>query len=538
VAKQYLLARLGGANRKILAEEETGSPTGELTRATSLAFVLLTTGAVASLSMFFALHHAVGLSLRYSVLLAVGWGLVIINIDRLLIISLAGLRGHRFKLAVAILLRVGLAALIAFVVATPLVLQIFWSDIAAELPILQEQQSQQFQKNLTNTAPQQNLNVVNGEITQEEKVINGTASTQITKDQTAINTLQGEVNSATSTADAAYTKWQCELGGQKGAACDGLTTGLIGNGTFAKADEKTYNSDEAIVSSYQSQLTTARGTLASDEKIATGNKTQAENALVGLKKQQATWQAEINSQIANDDNQNKNDTGLLAQIDALDAASAKNSGLFVAHWTVTALFFVIEILPVTVKSLMMLGDETPYEKILEKKGQAAIAQADVTTSGETAAVRFRSMGIGREGEHQRNLREARLQREYAVAQAREQARRDVELDMIRRDKGTRIEAGKVYASATREHIMAGVNEWAQDIRDKIKQAAQRRQAANGQQPPNGAQPPQNGAQPPQNNTQQPPSNAQNQGSGQGYNTTTQYTQGYNFPGGGTGGGRI
>ena len=211
----------------------------------------------------------------------------------------------------------------------------------------------------------------------------------------------------------------------------------------------------------------------------------------------------------------------------------------------TALFFVIEILPVTVKSLMMLGDETPYEKILEKKGQAAIAQADVTTSGETAAVRFRSMGIGREGEHQRNLREARLQREYAVAQAkeavaqaREQARRDVELDMIRRDKGTRIEAGKVYASATREHIMAGVNEWAQDIRDKIKQAAQRRQAANGQQPPNGAQPPQNGAQPPQNNTQQPPSNAQNQGSGQGYNTTTQYTQGYNFPGGGTGGGRI
>jgi hypothetical protein len=231
------------------------------------------------------------------------------------------------------------------------------------------------------------------------------------------------------------------------------------------------------------QLIAAENTLKNDQKAAGQTAGNAQQALANLKKQRTALQNKINALIASDDKANKKDTGLLEQIQALNAASAQDSGLAVAHWTVTALFFVIEILPVSVKCLLLLGDQTAYEQILAKKSEAAVQQADLTVQAETDAVRTRAQSVReiaeREEQTRRNIREAQLQSDYAIARDREQARQDIEADIIRRNRGTRIEVNKRYASATREHILAAVDDWARRIREKINQAAQR-QGANGQ----------------------------------------------------------
>lgn len=485
MVKHYFLARLGGADGRLLADEEMASQTGERTKFAAMGGVLLTTAGVATVSMFFALHHGVGVSVGWSVPLALAWGVVIINLDRLLIVTMGSARGHPIRLASTMLARLVLAALIAIVVATPLVLQIFAKDIGAELPIVQQQQSAAFAKSVDNGADGRQLAKTNSEITAEQNVINAKG----TGDQAIVNSLTAQVNAANNTVSTAYAKWQCEIGGLQGSVCPPGTSGLVGNGTRAHVDQEAYEKDVTAYNTLNGQLTTAENNLSN-----------AQQTLANLKSQRTAQQGTINALVGKDDSANKNDTGLLEQIHALFAASAADSALAVTHWIVTALFFVIEILPVTVKCLLLLGDETPYEKIVTKKGLAAVAQADVTLQAVTAVVQTRAQlmrdAATDEAKSQRDIRDARLQSDYAIAKEKEQARERVEIDMINRDRGTRVEANKRFAAAARIHILAAVDDWAFKVREKINQGT-KQPGANGQPPA----------------------------------TTVQKTSGYNLPGG-------
>ena len=184
--KLYLLARLGGADRQLLAAEEAGSNTGEHTKFAAMGGVLLTTAGVAAVSMFFALYHAVGTGVGWAIPLGLVWGVVIVNVDRLLIITMSGTRGHPVQMAATIVSRLVLAALIAAVVATPLVLQIFSRDIGAELPILQAQKSAQYNKSLGNGADAKQLAQINAEIAAENAVINGTGHSRVATDSARV----------------------------------------------------------------------------------------------------------------------------------------------------------------------------------------------------------------------------------------------------------------------------------------------------------------------------------------------------------------
>jgi len=273
--------------------------------------------------------------------------------------------------------------------------------------------------------------------------------------------LAGQVQAARNRDATAYARWQCESGGLKGPECPPGTSGLYGSGPLARSDHQAYLAD---VQNYN----TINGELSAAEKALSG----AQQALGNLKTQQAAQKKKINTLTAADDKANEKDTGLLEQVQALNAASARNTGLAVAHWTVTALFFVIEILPVSIKCLLLLGPETPYESIVAKKGEAAIKQADTMISAEmdVAEQRAQSMRDVAELEVQAKRLEAETKRDIREAELR--AMQDVETDLIHREKGTRIEANKRFASATRDHILAAVDDWARKIREKITQASQ------------------------------------------------------------------
>ena len=121
------LARLGGGNTAILDLVPL-----ERTRYVQMAGVLLTTAGFATISMIFALHNGVQVPLLPSILLSLLWGIIILNLDRFLVLSMDATR-DRMQQALMALPGVLLAVVLAFVISIPFVLRIFASDINAQL---------------------------------------------------------------------------------------------------------------------------------------------------------------------------------------------------------------------------------------------------------------------------------------------------------------------------------------------------------------------------------------------------------------------
>jgi hypothetical protein len=71
---------LSGADAEVLARFP-----GDRARYTTLGSMLLVTGAMATVSMWFALHSALGVSALAAIPFALAWGLGIITIDRMLV---------------------------------------------------------------------------------------------------------------------------------------------------------------------------------------------------------------------------------------------------------------------------------------------------------------------------------------------------------------------------------------------------------------------------------------------------------------------
>ena len=121
------LAILGGAEGEILDRVP-----GETPRFVQMFFVLAGTALVSAISMLFALTTGVRAAVWLAIPLAIVWALIIFNLDRFLTSTMTSTR-NVWKLIGLAIPRVIMAAIIGFVVAEPLVLQIFHNDISREV---------------------------------------------------------------------------------------------------------------------------------------------------------------------------------------------------------------------------------------------------------------------------------------------------------------------------------------------------------------------------------------------------------------------
>ena len=123
------LAVLGGADRDVIRAIPE-----ERFRFVAMGGILLTTAAVSALSMYYALHNAIRLPVIAAIIICLFWGFLILNIDRFLVISIGVTRGA-FRLISLAISRLLLSAVTAFVMATPLVIQIFSASINEQIAI-------------------------------------------------------------------------------------------------------------------------------------------------------------------------------------------------------------------------------------------------------------------------------------------------------------------------------------------------------------------------------------------------------------------
>src|SRR5690242_8604254 len=136
------LAALSGARPDVLE----AAPSARA-RFVALGGVLLSTGALAVMSAAFAVHMALGVWWPFALVLGVGWGFVIVNLDRMLLVGMAHDASWKRNLILAVP-RVGLALILGAVIATPLTLQVFHREIDTEIVVLQAEASDAYQKSL------------------------------------------------------------------------------------------------------------------------------------------------------------------------------------------------------------------------------------------------------------------------------------------------------------------------------------------------------------------------------------------------------
>jgi hypothetical protein len=366
-------AWLGGADLKILAQ----APGYERTRFIQMAIVLLTTSGIGTLSMMFALHDGVGTPLAVAIIGGLVWGFIILNLDRFLVLSMGHTRDWKRLLLMA-LPRLALAAVISTVVAAPLTLRIFASDIKNEMVQVNADESKQVAKEQLQTGPATQAASTFAKINTDKQILAGhlqgtVSNPEVTFWQNKVDTLTAQVHQAQTAMDKAQAAYQCELDGS-GPHCEGASN-LEGDGPIAQLKKTEFNQAQQKFQSLNTQLQSAQQHLATAQSAAEKasnqtlrqQKSEAKAALPGLEKQYSQLEAQLKQNEHQAQDAVQGNTGILAQLQDLSAAGAKNPMLSVAQWVVTLLFFCIEILPVMVKVLLNIGPLTTYETLLKNE---------------------------------------------------------------------------------------------------------------------------------------------------------------------------
>jgi uncharacterized membrane protein YgcG len=263
--------------------------------------------------------------------------------------------------------------------------------------------------------------------------------------QAQVNQLQKQAQSDYQAEVTAREAWQCELDGQ---SCVG-SSGKTGNGPRAQAKYQEYQQALKNYNAVQTKLTAAQAT----EKTAQsgfakdqGSRVQqlqaaARQALPGLQSQYQRVEAQLQGVAASGQKANEANTGILAQLQALSQASARNPSLQAARLAVLALFFLIEILPVTVKFLLNIGPPSAYEVIAQLREDELIDAANIR--------RIESRRIG---------------------EAKSQIRINVEADMREKEEDLGRHANVCVADEMTKVLDVALQEWSRQVRAKLPAA--------------------------------------------------------------------
>ncbi len=362
------LAWLGTANPDVLRRVPSARD-----RFMQMGAVLLVTASLAVASMSFALHDALQAPWPWAVLLGLAWGAMILTIDRFLVLSIGSTR-NRWQLLLMALPRLAMAALLSLAVSTPLVLRVFRSDIKAEVYSQQLQRSQQQAAQIAGSQESRDAAALAQQIAQNQAVLDGHLPDSVTSPalqqaQQPVAALSAQQQQAQAARDTAYEAWQCELYGA-GPTCQGASN-WVGPGPLAGAKQREYADAQAHLEAVTASLQQATSIEQADQReentaqagTLAAAQQQARSQLPALRSRYAALQADLQRISEPGTSVNFGDTGILAQLQALSQLSSRNATLLAAHLVVMALFFLIEILPVTIKILLNLQPPTAYDVV-------------------------------------------------------------------------------------------------------------------------------------------------------------------------------
>ncbi len=388
------LAILGGADGRILDRVPAETP-----RFVQMFFVLAGTALVSALSMLFALTTGVQVAVWLAIPLAIVWAAIIFNLDRFLTSTMTSTR-NAWKLVGLAIPRVLMAALIGFVVAEPVVLQVFHNDIAREVASTNIVQAQSDQDALEKGPEKKALDAATSRVSDLENqaatgIVAGTSSDSATQSSAKgqVDDLTKKMADQQKVIDSARALYQCELTGEGAGTVPGCT-GVHGKGTSSDAAKAQLTQAQQTYDALGAQLRIANDELSAADTAAKGemstseatNKKQAKDQLPAARKTYDQALIAYNARADQVAQGNAGAIGLLSQISGLNRLGEKEPTIFWAHWLIAALFFMIELLPVLVKVLTSFGEPSLYERTAEIRKQVDMDRVSAEGFRDRAAV--------------------------------------------------------------------------------------------------------------------------------------------------------
>ena len=349
----------------------------ERARYTGLGAIVLGTAIMAMLSMLDALDQAFGPVWPALLVVALFWGAFICGIDRWLISSTHGVRGSRWRI---FLPRIGLAILFGIIIAAPLVLTVFGSEIVTEAKNHQEAAVTTYESQLKacNPIPGQpspaaalSINCNGLRISVNDPAV-GTASTLGLEKAQRIQ-LTSTISTDNKTIARLNLTAREECNGTQGL---GLS-GLVGQGPNCHRDRQEADAfaSQSNVSQLETQLATLNQNINS-QTLTAGAQTQAYATAIttAIAKLVATKKAD------------EGRIGLLNRIDALGALAAISPVIAGATVLLGLFIVIVDCLPVLSK---MMSGTTRYDEVFEGRLKTAgnIATAGLKVSERQATGR-------------------------------------------------------------------------------------------------------------------------------------------------------
>jgi hypothetical protein len=367
------MAWLGGARLDVLQDAP-----GDRARFVAMGGVILSTAFLSAVSAAFALKMAVGAPIAVAVIVGIFWGVIILNLDRLLIIGMAKQKGVWRNLALA-LPRVALALIIGTVISTPLVLQIFSAEINSEIQVMQAEDKAAFEEKIASDPRYAAIPSLEESIAANQAIVDKGLQTDLSSDPNyaAAAAATAAAQAAYDTAQAAYLA-EIDGSGGTGVRGDGPVTAskqtaldqAAARLDAAKAAEQAA-ADAAstnLQAGAQSRLDAAKAQLAADQAT-----------LATAQSQRADEQAAYSSAV-------DNSAGLLSRLSALFRLGEANALLNVAHIMIALLFVCIELLPVIVKVLANLGGPTAYDRLVDVREDGEVSGGSIWASERARAI--------------------------------------------------------------------------------------------------------------------------------------------------------
>ncbi|WP_409331892.1 DUF4407 domain-containing protein [Trujillonella humicola] len=368
------LATLGGARPELLEVAPGARP-----RFVALGGVLLSTGGLAVLSMAFAVAMALGVWWPIAVLVGLGWGFVVVNLDRMLLVGMAHDASVGRNIALAIP-RLGLALVLGVVIATPLTLQVFHKEIDTEIVTMQAEAADGYRTSLEADARFAGLPELSERVALGEQIVatGGAADPALAGVQTEVAARQAALDQAVATHQELQARAQCELDGTCG-------TGAAGTGQAYVEARAAADAAAVAVTAARTALDDARAAAADAEDRSFA---LASSSLATDQEQLARLTAEQDRLQAQFDDTNEGSGGILLRLEALDRLSDSSTTLWAAKTMLSLLFLCVELLPVLVKLLLNFGPPSAYDELaalrdrgdveveeLQKRSRLEIAQA-------------------------------------------------------------------------------------------------------------------------------------------------------------------
>lgn len=400
------LARLAGARPQLLREAP-----GDVAKHATLGGVLVSTAVVSAVSAYFALTTVLDLPVVVAVAVAVGWGVLILNLDRMLVVTM-GRQNSRWLNLWMLLPRLALAAVLGTVISTPLVLRVFQPEIESELTTMHAEAAIESRK--VRDAAFAQIAVLEQKEKELQDIASGTSAAAVSADPD-VRAAQAAADTAEKTAQKAVAEANCELDGTCG-------TGNRGVGESYRQKKRIADDAEAAARTARRKLddVTAQAT----ERLRSGARSQAEAAaaqLPGVRADLARHRTERTVADKKATEAESGNTGLLARLEALDRVTDNRPTGALAHWMLFLLFLSIEVLPVLSKFLASLGSPSAYDRLLAREDDRIDRDHEVSTREQQKVVDARA-GIAVEIELHKAAGQVALGKEAVDALIAKQAK--------------------------------------------------------------------------------------------------------------------